>query len=302
MGLTNRQGSLNELSMFTPCALQGDRAMADAAGGMPAGASGNAPGVLTAKELIEFIQVFSSTLLGAGGQTTRVDRTACRIARAYGFEVELAIFPKHLMLSVIKPAEGGIPAERRTAVSSIVSGAPNFQRVAALNALSWSIADENLSLGEARQRFSAICAVPTINPVLLRFLVSCANAAFCGLFNGDLTAMGLVFCATLLGFYLRQKLLHWGLDVKVTFFLCAFAASLLASVGVVLQLGGTPQTAIAASVLFLIPGIPLINAMLDILDGHVLMGVSRLIQASTLIICIALGLATTMLLMGVDSL
>ena len=46
----------------------------------------------------------------------------------------------------------------------------------------------------------------------------------------------------------------------------------------------------------------LINAMLDILDGHVLMGVSRLIQASTLIICIALGLATTMLLMGVDSL
>lgn len=302
MGLTNRQGSLNELSMFTPCALQGDRAMADAAGGMAAGASGNAPGVLTAKELIEFIQVFSSTLLGAGGQTTRVDRTACRIARAYGFEVELAIFPKHLMLSVIKPAEGGIPAERRTAVSSIVSGAPNFQRVAALNALSWSIADENLSLDEARQRFSAICAVPTINPVLLRFLVSCANAAFCGLFNGDLTAMGLVFCATLLGFYLRQKLLHWGLDVKVTFFLCAFAASLLASVGIVLQLGGTPQTAIAASVLFLIPGIPLINAMLDILDGHVLMGVSRLIQASTLIICIALGLATTMLLMGVDSL
>ena len=260
------------------------------------------PAVLTAKELIEFIQVFSSTLLGAGGQTTRVDRTACRIARAYGFEVELAIFPKHLMLSVIKPAEGGIPAERRTAVSSIVSGAPNFQRVAALNALSWSIADENLNLAEARQRFNAICAVPTLNPVLLRFLVSCANAAFCGLFNGDLAAMGLVFCATFLGFYLRQKLLHWGLDVKVTFFICAFAASLLASLGVLLHLGNTPQTAIAASVLFLIPGIPLINAMLDILDGHVLMGVSRLIQASTLIICIALGLATTMLLMGVDSL
>ena len=265
-------------------------------------ACGTEPAVLTAKELIEFIQVFSSTLLGAGGQTTRVDRTACRIARAYGFEVELAIFPKHLMLSVIKPAEGGIPAERRTAVSSIVSGAPNFQRVAALNALSWSIADENLSLAEARQRFTAICAVPTLNPVLLRFLVSCANAAFCGLFNGDLAAMGLVFCATFLGFYLRQKLLHWGLDLKVTFFLCSFAASLVASLGVLLHLGNTPQTGMAASVLFLIPGIPLINAMLDILDGHVLMGVSRLIQASTLIICIALGLATTMLLMGVDSL
>lgn len=58
----------------------------------------------------------------------------------------------------------------------------------------------------------------------------------------------------------------------------------------------------AASVLFLIPGIPLINAMMDILDGHVLMAVSRLVQASTLIVCIALGLALTMLLLGVDSL
>ena len=300
MGLINGQGSNNGLLAFAAICNNKGSSIPDQGGASAAtGADG---AVLTAKELIEFIQVFSSTLLGAGGQTTRVDRTACRIARAYGFEVELAIFPKHLMLSVIKPAEGGIPAERRTAVSSIVSGAPNFQRVAALNALSWSIADEGLSLSEARQRFSVICAVPTLNPVLLRFLVACANAAFCGLFNGDLPAMGLVFAATLLGFYLRQKLLHWGLDLKVTFFLCSFAASLLASLGVVLQLGSTPQTGMAASVLFLIPGIPLINAMLDILDGHVLMGVSRLIQASTLIICIALGLATTMLLMGVDSL
>ena len=300
MGLQNGQGGLNTLSALAADSTAAGEAKASTE--KADAACGTGQNVLTAKELIEFIQVYASTLLAAGGQTSRVDRTACRIARAYGFEVELAIFPKHLMLSVIKPAEGGIPAERRTAVSSIVSGAPNFQRVAALNALSWSIADENLSLAKAREHFSAICAVPTLNPVLLRFLVACANAAFCGLFNGDAVAMGLVFCATFLGFYLRQKLLHWGLDLKVTFFLCSFAASLVASLGVLLHLGNTPQTGMAASVLFLIPGIPLINAMLDILDGHVLMGVSRLIQASTLIICISLGLATTMLLMGVDSL
>lgn len=256
----------------------------------------------SAKELIEFIQLFSATLLAAGGQTSRVDRTAARIARAYGFEVELAVFSRHLMLSVIKPAEGGVAAERRTAVSSIISGAPNFQRVAALNALSWSIGDNRLGLAVARQHFDAICAVPAIKPALLRILVSCANAAFCSLFNGDWTAMGLVFCATYAGFFLRQKLVHWGMDIKITFFLCAFFSSLIASLGVIAHLGETPQTAMAASVLFLIPGVPLINAMLDILDGHVLMGVSRLIQASTLIVCIALGLAMTMLLMGVDSL
>ncbi len=256
----------------------------------------------TARELIESLQGFCSTQLAAGAQTSRVDRNATRIAKAYGFAVELAMLSRHFMISVVKPAADGIPQERHTAVCAIVSGAPNFQRVAALNALSWNIGDENLSLDEARRRFDAILALPALNPVLLRFLVACANAAFCRLFDGDAVAMGLVFGATLAGFYLRQKLLHWGMDVKITFFCCAFAASLLASPGLIFGWGATPQTAMAASVLFLIPGIPLINAMMDILDGHVLMAVSRLVQASTLIVCIALGLALTMLLLGVDSL
>ena len=104
MGLINRQDSFNGLPAFAAVCNNNGTSNPGEGGNAASGAVGT---VLTAKELIEFIQVFSSTLLGAGGQTTRVDRTACRIARAYGFEVELAIFPKHLMLSVIKPAEGG---------------------------------------------------------------------------------------------------------------------------------------------------------------------------------------------------
>ena len=136
----------------------------------------------------------------------------------------------------------------------------------------------------------------------MRILVACANAAFCRLFEGDATAMGLVFIATLAGFYLRQLLVRWRVDGKIVFFLCAFAASLLAAPGVLFHWGTTPQTALAASVLFLIPGIPLINAMLDIMDGHALMGFARAVQASILIACIALGLALTMALLGVSSL
>ena len=92
------------------------------------------------------------------------------------------------------------------------------------------------------------------------------------------------------------------MDGKIVFFCCAFGASLLAAPGVLFHWGSTPQTGLAASVLFLIPGIPLINAMLDIMDGHVLMGFSRAVQASILIVCIALGLALTMALLGVSSL
>lgn len=149
------------------------------------------------------------------------------------------------------------------------------QKVAGLNALGWRIVDERLSLEEARQSLDAILSGPRYHPALVLHSGGLRHAAFCRLFEGDATAMGLVFIATLAGFYLRQLLVRWRVDGKIVFFLCAFAASLLAAPGVLFHWGTTPQTALAASVLFLIPGIPLINAMLDIMDGHALMGFAR---------------------------
>ena len=95
MGLQNGQGGLYTLSAWVADSTVAGEA--EASTEKADAACGTEHNVLTAKELIEFIQVYASTLLAAGGQTSRVDRTACRIAQAYGFEVELAIFPKHIM-------------------------------------------------------------------------------------------------------------------------------------------------------------------------------------------------------------
>lgn len=175
-------------------------------------------------------------------------------------------------------------------------GGPNFTRVQALNALGWRMVNEHLPLEEAWQEVEHILALPSVPPLRLCLLVACANAAFCRLFEGDAVAMLLVFVATLVGFSVRQALSRLGMNSKIVYLCAAFCASLTASCGVVRQLGTTPQTALAVSVLFLIPGIPLINAVQDILDGHVLMGIVRAVQAGMLIAAIALGLSLTMLL------
>lgn len=249
---------------------------------------------------MEFIRQFSASLLAAGGRTTRVDRTASRIARAYGYDVELAIFTRHYTLSIYRmdnPDRG-----RHTAVCPCAPDSPNFAHVTQLNRLSWRIADEGLPLDAAWREYATICALPGINPLLLPLLVACANACFCGLFAGDAVAMAFTGVATWLAFNLRQKLLYWGMDAKLTFFLCALVASLVASLDLLLHVGSTPQTGMAASVLFLIPGVPLINSMMDLLDGHFLMGIARFLHAGILILCIALGLGVTMMLVGVTTL
>lgn len=237
-----------------------------------------------------FLQTFCVVMLAGGAQTLRVERNARRIGMAYGMAVELAMFSRHIMLTV---SDGG---ESCTAVRSLPAGGPNFTRVQALNALGWRMVNEHLPLEEAWQEVEHILALPSVPPVRLCLLVACANAAFCRLFEGDAVAMLLVFVATLIGFSVRQLLSRVGMNPKVVYLCAAFCASLTASCGVVWQLGTTPQTALGVSVLFLIPGIPLINAVQDILDGHVLMGIVRAVQAGMLIAAIALGLSLTMLL------
>ena len=102
------------------------------------------------------------------------------------------------------------------------------------------------------------------------------------------------FTSTLAGFSARQQLTKAGVNHFIIFILSAFVASLCASSA--LRFDCTAETAIATSVLFLVPGVPLINGVIDIVEGHVLIGCSRLIGALLLILCIAVGLSVTLLM------
>ena len=44
------------------------------------------------------------------------------------------------------------------------------------------------------------------------------------------------------------------------------------------------------------------NGVIDVLEGHVLAGVSRLITATVSIVCITIGLSISLLLLGISEL
>ena len=176
----------------------------------------------------------------------------------------------------------------------------NFRTISDLSALSWEAYDHRPGLHELQLRFNTIVNTPRMSRWIVLLLVACANAAFCHLFGGDLIAIGLVWIATLAGFFVRQELTRIHLNHMVVFIVCSFTASLIAAAGVFYNLGTTQDIALGTSVLYLIPGVPLINSLLDILEGHVLVGLSRTINATLLIICIALGLSITLLILGKD--
>ena len=249
------------------------------------------------RELSNFLLDFSTTLMGAGVHTSRVVRNVRRIAGSFGYDVEMTIFQKHITMSILHGSDDSI---RRTSVRAIPAAAFNFNTISQLSSLSWAAHDEHLPLEELRKRYESIVAEPRISRWWVLFLVSCANASFCRLFGGDPVAMGLVFVATLVGFFVRQEMMRFHANHMAVFVIASFVASMIASLGVWNHWGTTPQIALGTSVLFLIPGVPLINSIIDTLEGHVLVGFSRAVNACILIICIALGLSATLLILGLD--
>ena len=241
-------------------------------------------------ELLDFLGEYATYLLGSGVHTSRVVRNARRIGASQSVDVRLTTFQRTSILTV---REEGNP-QVVTQVVEIPHLPISFERNSDLSSLSWEAVDRRLPLDVIREKFRKLTAKPRMDPMFVLMVVGLANASFCKLFNGDWVAVGIVFTSTLAGFSARQQLTKAGVNHFIIFILSAFVASLCASSA--LRFACTAETAIATSVLFLVPGVPLINGVIDIVEGHVLIGCSRLIGALLLILCIAVGLSVTLLM------
>ena len=235
--------------------------------------------------LSEFLLEYATTLMGAGVHTNRAVRNISRIAAAYGYSADMTIFQRNI-----------------TSVRKLKPLAFNLNLIQQLSELSWLPVDNNVSIAEMEQAFRSMVRTKRFSRWTDLLLVSVGNAAFCRLFNGDLWAMLTVFAATMLGFLAKQQLTRLKYNPLGVIILSAFTASMAAACAVLFQIGSTPQIALATSVLFLVPGVQMINSIMDLMHGHILMGISRGVHSIMMIVCIAIGLSATMLIVGVNSL
>jgi len=239
----------------------------------------------------DFIAEYAAHLMGVGVHTSRVVRNSKRIGEAFGVEVQMCAFYNNIMISITDDETH----ECYNKVVGISSHSISFEHNSELSALSWEIYDYHLPLSTIKEKYRTIVQAPRIHPLFVLLLVGFANASFCRLFEGDGISMAIVFSATMIGLYLKQQMFAKHINSFIVFIVSAFVASLAASISLIFK-ETTSSTAIATSVLYLVPGVPLINGMIDIVEGHVLIGFSRLTEAALLIMCIAIGLSFTLIM------
>ena len=227
-----------------------------------------------------------------------MEETVHRLGTALGCNwMDIVVSPNGLFVSTISGEEF------RTKVRRVVSLGVDMTKVSAVNRLTRRAVDGELDRAQVRGELERIVGTPLHYPRwLVVVMVGLACAAFSQLMGGDWPVFGGNLLAAGAGMAVRQQLSRQHFNSLLVVIATALVAGSLAALFVRYGTGEGRQIALAASVILLVPGVPLINAAEDIIQGHILIGLARGVTGALISLCIALGLWLAMRLVGVSGL
>jgi uncharacterized membrane protein YjjP (DUF1212 family) len=252
---------------------------------------------LTHEELTDVIKLAlwaGQLLLQHGAETQQVEETVHRLTTGLGCAwADILVSPNAIVMTAISGVEF------RTKVRRVVSLGVNMTIVTEVSDLSRRVDDGELDRFTLRSELRRISDAPgNYNRWPVMFMVGLACASFSRLFGGDWPVFVVTLLASCAAMVVRQELQRRYFNAFLVAIVTAFVAGLVASLAPRLQLGSQPQLALASSVLLLVPGVPLINAVEDLIKGHIVTGIVRGITGGLVAMCIALGLLLAMAITG----
>jgi uncharacterized membrane protein YjjP (DUF1212 family) len=162
--------------------------------------------------------------------------------------------------------------------------------------MSWRVVEENWDIKQIKNDLDRLIKLPFYPRWLVLLMIGISGASFCRLFGGGLLEMLISFISTMIGLFVRQETLKMNFNPYLCVYFAAITASLFSGLSIKLSLGNSPELAFTASVLFLIPGVPLINMFSDMMDGNLMNGAIRGLNGLIIAFAIALGLLSAMII------
>lgn len=225
-------------------------------------------------------------LLENGAPTYRVEETLVALSRAFGLP-RIGIYATATGLIVGVEEEGG----SMTRVRSIEPRGVDMNLLNEINLLSREAARGELSPEQITARIAALEAG---RPEYPAWLVVVGVALACGAFGMLIGAGWREFAATTLAaaltMILRLRLRRTRLIPLMVTVLAAFTATAASWLGCHVLACTAPNLAPIGAVLQLVPGVPLVTAVVDLTTGDILSGVARGAYGMLIAFGIALGM------------
>ncbi|OIR12115.1 inner membrane protein YjjP [mine drainage metagenome] len=249
-----------------------------------------------AQELGSLLLEIGVSLLSSGASCSRIRITMRRFATTYNYAAHISIAPKSISLTLKDKDDISI----FNGMLSTPSQGVNFKTLSGISRLSWRAVENKLSIQQVREELNQLLALPHYPRIIILIFVSLAGSAFCFSFGGKVPEMFIAFGATFCGLFVRQEAVKNKFNPYISVFFASLVASLFAGAFIKAGLNISFEHAFATSVLFLIPGVPLINSFTDLIDGNILNGLVRGINALMFSMAIAFGLLIAMLIYNLN--
>jgi uncharacterized membrane protein YjjP (DUF1212 family) len=239
------------------------------------------------KEINETLHVLADVVVAlhsSGAHYARIVRNVERMAKGLGFDVELVLTFNGIVLTIYKDKNEG----SYTLARSIKLKGINFETVSGISILSWDVLENKISTRRIGKILNRIKRKIVYQKWVLYLLLPIASVALCRLFEGDWLQCGTAFISTLLGISFLNFLKAKSYNLFFSYFLVTvLSVSSIHLLGAIFNL--IQIQALSVSVLYLVPGVVLINSFIDYLEGYIEAGSSKLFYALFMLFAIASG-------------
>jgi uncharacterized membrane protein YjjB (DUF3815 family) len=133
-------------------------------------------------------------------------------------------------------------------------------------------------------------------------LAAAAGAAALAVIFGvrHLVAAALIFVSAAVGAILRRRLARYSANVFLQPFGAALLAGIIGALAVRYQLSSSLRLVAVCPCMVLVPGPPVLNGAMDLINGRVTLGTARIIYAGLVVVAISTGLLIGLSILGVS--
>lgn len=245
---------------------------------------------MSENKAIKLAVLAGETMLAAGAETARVEDMMIRIMqKAQMTECEAFCTTTGVFASA--QDVNGTPV---TIIRRMEVRATNFEKIAKINELSRKFVEGKIDVDQAIAELTNIKTLKRY-PFIIRLLgASVASACFAYMVGGNIFhAIGAFLSAFLM--QVPVKILEKkGVVIFLRNILGGAFGATFALIFVHLGLAASIDYIIIGAIMPLLPGVALTNAIRDILDGNMLAGSSRIMEALLTAVAIAAGVGAAM--------
>lgn len=246
-------------------------------------------------------------LLGSLADTSRVIRNMKRVAAFLGFS------EKNLHLSIdydIILANLSDEYHSYTKFRRCDKHGVNLWALMKVSKLTWDCIKFDYSLDKYEEELEKIANHKrSYTPWQVAIGAGFACGGFCVQFGCDWTAFLYASIAAILGFRFKMWLAEKGMNAYVGIGISAFVSTLLAWAFMLLSThttiplfqSNTPYHPFMACALYIVPGVPLINFVSDMLTSHVRTGLVRATNTLMMVLAMAFGIVFAIKVCGIDN-